>query len=347
MTVDHGLMRRLAAAEPTLAVEEHYGPKGLGPMRQLTRGLELIGEQLAYELLDNGLTVFVALDPVARPLTELGAAEVRAEQLPGYVEAVSCIQVLDQGFIVSAGTPDLAALCGEALVYQFDGQDNLVFDGTPWPVSNPTVFRSRWRTPTFFDLAEALRHYQDAVASTCRCPYLSQVWHDSDRRWLLVNKPEETLQDSLEQHLVSSLRLGRVELRREQPVGQRKPPDIKVTWSQTNRLALIEVKWMGASVDSDGARISWEPGEREANKGAKQLADYLQRNAQESPQHQTMGFLVIFDARRNGLAFETTDLTLEEALYFLARDISWDPDFASQRHDFHPPLRCFMHPLKP
>jgi hypothetical protein len=347
MSVDHELMRRIAAAEPTVAVEEHFGPEGLAPMRQLTRGLELIGQQLAYELLEKGLTVFATFDPEVRPLTELGSAEVRAEQLPGLVKTVASIQVLEDGFIASDGTPDLASLSVDAVVYRFDGQDNLVFDGELWPVENPTAFQSRWRTPTFFDLADALRHYQDAVAPTSRCPYLSKAWYDPERRWILINRPEKTLQDSLAQHLVSSLRLGQVELRREQPVGEEKPPDIKVTWSQTNRLALIEVKWIGASVDRDGTRISWEPAEREANEGATQLVGYLQLNAQESPQHQTMGFLVVFDARRAELSFESTELTAEQALYYSTRDVAWDPDFAAERHDFHPPLRCFMHPLKP
>ena len=340
-------MRRIAAADPTVAVEERYGAGGLGSMRLLARGLEQIGQQLAYELLENGLTVFATFDPQSRPLAELGSTEVHAEQLPALVATVACIQVLSDGFIASDATPDFASLSTDAVVYHFDGQDNLVFEGELWPVENPTAFESRWRTPTFFDLGDALRHYQENVALTSRCPHLSQAWFDPDRRWILINRPEKTLQDSLEQHLISSLRLGRVELRREQPVGEEKPPDIKVTWSQTNRLALIEVKWMGASVNRDGEDISWEPGETEANKGAAQLVGYLERNAQETPQHQTMGFLVVFDARRAALTFETTELAIGDALFYSTRDVAWDPDFAAQRYDFHVPLRCFIRPRKP
>lgn len=347
MMVDRELMRRIAAVEPTLAVEQHYGAEGLVPLRRLTRGLELIGQQIAYELLEAGLTVFATFDPDARPLSGLGSAEVRAEQLPALVRTIASIQVLEDRFIVSDGAPDLATLSAEAVVYRFDGQDNLVFDGTLWPVENPTAFQSRWRTPTFFDLADALDHYQQTVVPHSRCPHLLKAWYDPERRWILNNKPEFTLQDSVEQHLISSLRLGRVELRREQPVGGNKPPDIKVTWSQTNRLALIEVKWMGASVSKDETHFSWEPGEREANKGADQLVGYLRRNAQETPEHQTMGFLVVFDARRHELRFESTELTVEQAFHFSTRDIAWDPDFATERHDFHTPHRCFMRPLEP
>ena len=104
---------------------------------------------------------------------------------------------------------------------------------------------------------------------------------------------------------------------------------------------------MGASVNRDGEDISWEPGETEANKGAAQLVGYLERNAQETPQHQTMGFLVVFDARRAALTFETTELAVGDALFYSTRDVAWDPDFAAQRYDFHVPLRCFIRPRKP
>lgn len=347
MSVDRALMGRLAATEPAAAVEERYGEGGMAALRLLARGLELVGQQLAYELLRDALTVFVSLDPAARPLADLGSAELRYEQLPSAVQSSAAIQILEDGLIVSDQTPDLVELSAQAVVYRFDGQDHLVFDGQLWPVTNPTSFPSRWRTPTFFDLAEAIEHYQAALAPTCRCPHLRRVWHDPDRRWLLINKPEKTFQDSLEQHLISSLRLGRVEVRREQPVGEAKPPDIKVTWSQTNRLALIEVKWIGASVHATEPRISWEPDEREANKGAAQLVGYLQRNAQESPEHQTMGFLVVFDGRRKDVTYDTEELSREQAMYYATRDVHYDPDYAAERHDFAPPVRCFMVPLKP
>lgn len=133
----------------------------------------------------------------------------------------------------------------------------------------------------------ALEHYRDQIALRCRCPHLETVWDDPDRRWLFKNKPENQLQECLHQYLVFSLRdHKRIEVRREQPAGGRKPPDIKVTWSLTNRLAYIEVKWMGASVHKDEPRISWTPGEDEANKGAEQLVGYLVENEPEAPGHQ-------------------------------------------------------------
>lgn len=347
MSVDSDLMRRLAAADPAAAVEERYGPSGMAALRLLAEGLERIGEQLAYELLADGLTVFATLDPAARPMPEGSSTKVRDDQLPAVVERTAVIQVTAEGLLVTTESLDLTALSEQAVVYRYDERDHLVFDGDLWTVDNPTSFPSRWRTPTFFDLAASLTHYQTAVAPTCRCPYLRDVWHDPDRRWLLINKPEKTFQDSLEQHLISSLRLGRVELRREQPVGDNKPPDIKVTWSQTNRLGLVEVKWMGASVHATEPRISWEPDEYEVKRGAVQLVGYLRRNAEETPEHQTMGFLVVLDARRKDIEYDTTELTREQAMYYATRDVALDPDYATARHDFADPVRCFLLPTKP
>ena len=104
---------------------------------------------------------------------------------------------------------------------------------------------------------------------------------------------------------------------------------------------------MGASVHETEPRISWRPDDREANKGAKQLADYLDENAVEAPEHQTMGFLIVFDGRRKDVDYDTTDLTREQAMWFSTREITYDPDYASARHDFADPLRCFLMPLQP
>jgi hypothetical protein len=263
------------------------------------------------------------------------------------VEGVATIEVTDNGLFLVATDVDWAALSNDALIYRFDGRDYLVFDGEPWEIKNSTSFPSRWRVKTFLELSESLEHYQTAVSPTCRCPFLESVWYDSDRRWILKNKPEETFQRSVEQHLINGLRLGRVEIRREQPIQATKPPDIKVTWSEKNRLAFVEVKWMGASAHATEARISWAPDEREANKGAKQLADYLALNAAEAPEQQAMGFLVVFDARREGLEFATTTLTRADAMHYAARDVVFDPDYSAIRHDFAPPVRCFLLPLQP
>jgi hypothetical protein len=347
VNINEELLARLAAADPAAAIEMYYGAPGMAALRSLARALEQIGEQLAFELLGGGLTVIASLDPSTTILSADQAARVRPEQLPTLVEGTATIEVLEGDLLLTGEETDFLALADRAVVYRFDGGDYFVIDGALWGVENPTSFPSRWRVPTFFDLADSLQHYQTAVSPTCRCPHLRSAWDDPPRRWIFKNKPEKVLQDSVEQHLINSLRLSRVEIRREQPIQGKKPPDIKITWSGTNRLAFIEVKWMGASAHETMPRISWRPDEQEANKGAKQLADYLDENAVEAPEHQTMGFLVVFDGRRKNVDYDTIDLTREQAMWFSTREITYDPDYASTRHDFGHPVRCFLKPLRP
>jgi hypothetical protein len=150
------------------------------------------------------------------------------------------------------------------------------------------------------------------------------------------------------QFLVGTLRgHKRIEVRREQPVGGLKPPDLKITWTLTNRIAFVEVKWMGASVHASEPRVSWRPSEAEANNGAAQLVGYLIDNQAEAGGYQTMGFLVVFDGRRDGVDFDTVDISRESAFYYLAREIAFSPDYAASRHDFARPLRFYMYPLRP
>jgi hypothetical protein len=270
---------------------------------------------------------------------------VNVGQLPGLVRGSATIEVLADGQLrLLPEAVDPRDYSNRGLVYFFDGADNFMAGDRTVPVINATTFPSIWGTPTFFDLTAALEHYRDNIALRCRCPILASVWHD-ENRWLLRNRPEETMQESLHSYLISTLRAHqKVEVRREQPAGGRKPPDIKVTWTLTNRLAFIEVKWMGASVSAAGDRISWQPAEDEANRGAGQLVGYLDENAVEAVGYQTMGYLVVFDGRRRGVQIDTEELAEDDAHFFLAREIAFDAEPWNDRHDCAQPFRCFMHP---
>ena len=71
----------------------------------------------------------------------------------------------------------------------------------------------------------------------------------------------------------------------------RHPVDIKVTWPAINNVALIEVKWLG-----DSGQTQYR--DARANEGAKQLIDYLASSVQEEPDKHFVGYLTVFDGRR-------------------------------------------------
>lgn len=349
MDVDLAKIRALVARSYVVGIQRQYGDPGIAALRVLAPALDELHEHLAYELLAQGLTALTALDRSDRLLPEQRTISVRPEQLPGLVRGAATVQVLHDGaMLLAPEAMDPIQFSDSAVVYHFNGADHFAIAGELIPVVNPTSYPSIWGIPTFFDLQSALEHYRDQIALRCRCDHLIGAWHDPDRRWLLRNRPESAFQASLHRYLIPSLRgHQRIEVRREQPAGGRKPPDIKVTWSLTNRLAYIEVKWMGASIHNTEARISWEPGEVEANRGAEQLVGYLEENLGEAPTHQTMGFLVVFDGRRDGVAYDSEDLTIAQALGYLAREVTYEPNYSELRHDFAEPLRFFMYPKQP
>jgi hypothetical protein len=277
--------------------------------------------------------------------------EVSSAQLVGRVRDGATIQALGEDrFVLCAAQLDPSTLAHEALVYRYENGDHFVIGGTLSQIPPRRPFPSWWSVPAFFEVEDALRAYQEQVAIDCDCDILrDEIWHDSSRRWILANRPEDAMQRSLWRFLRNVLR-GAQQIRevdREQPVDGRKPPDIKITFSESNRIALIEVKWMGASVNRDATGISrFKPDEKNANEGADQLAKYLDANLGRVAKHQTMGYLVVFDGRRQNVTFDG-DISREDAFHYQLCEVSFTPDFAAQRNDFALPLRFFMRPLEP
>jgi hypothetical protein len=333
-------------------IEDQYGARGTELLRLLGEALTQIYRVLAPELLSDGLTVLATLQPDARPMAGRTTMEVSSAQLIGRVHAGATLQALGEDrFVLCPEQVDPLTLAHEALVYRYQEEgDHFAIGGRLSRVPSRRPFPSWWSVPAFFEVEDALGAYREQVAMDCDCEILrEEVWHDCSRRWILANKPEDAMQRSLWRYLRYVMRGAQQvrEVDREQPVEGRKPPDIKITFSESNRIALIEVKWMGASVNKTGAGISgFEPDEKNANAGARQLAKYLDANLRRAGKHQTMGYLVVFDGRRQNVTLEG-ELTREQALFYELCEVSYVPNLAAQRNDFAVPVRFFMRPLAP
>lgn len=193
-------------------------------------------------------------------------------------------------------------------------------------------------------MADALTDYDVHLARHSTCYILQGVWHDA-RRLLLVNKPEKIMRRSLAQHLRTTLR-DHAEVREEQNVTETEPIDIKVTWSFGTHLSLIEIKWLGRSVNSTGDALAvafWSPSR--PREGAKQLADYLAENVQRAPTHDSEGYLIVFDARRKGTSsLPVGEVSPEDARAYANDVIDYDPKYDALRDDFQPPRRFWLEP---
>jgi hypothetical protein len=344
-------LRELVLDNYQRTIEEQYGTRGTELLRVLGEALTQTYRVLAPELMSDGLTVFATLSAEARPMAERVCMKLSSEQLVGRVHAGATIQALGEDRFVLCGEQiDPVALAAAALVYRYQDGDHFVLGGMLARIAPRHPFASWWSVPAFFELEEALEAYREQVAIDCDCEILkAEIWHDAERRWILANKPEDAMQRSLWRYLRNVMRGAQQvrEVDREQPVQGRRPPDIKITFSGSNRIALIEVKWMGASVNKDGTDLSsFKADEKSANDGAQQLVDYLDANLQRAGKHQTMGYLVVYDARRDGVSLGD-ELTREQAYAYELRELSFSPDHAASRNDFALPLRFYMRPLTP
>jgi hypothetical protein len=168
---------RVAHLQFTPRVSRTYGAAGTRRLRELTRALDDVHEALAYELIRQGLTVFVTIDDDDRPLPENRTMRADSSQLPTIVAGGATIQVLgDDEYLVFAEEVDLRQLAEGAVVYHFSDADYFVIDGELEAMINQTSYPSIFGIPTFHDLKDALRHYRDHRALHSQCPILSKCW---------------------------------------------------------------------------------------------------------------------------------------------------------------------------
>ena len=121
------------------------------------------------------------------------------------------------------------------------------------------------------------------------------------------------------------------------------PVDMKVTFNFSNRLALIEIKWLGSSIKPNGKLVSHF--DSRARSGAKQLADYLVKNRKQAPTHITRGYLVVFDGRRRRIKKHPKSIDNEDGGHYRHREIKFDPKYDEELDDFETPIRMFMEPI--
>jgi hypothetical protein len=329
----------------TARIAAELGTEGLAAMRLVLEAVNEVHRRSAYETWSEGLTVFAPLDPSDQLLDLDGSVELTPTQLAQRIGQGVTIQALGNNRVrVWFDQIDPLALAGRAVVYHFNAADFLVLDGALEKVPNGSGLPSSFGLPTFLELEEALRFYGIRLARRSSCYVLQECWFDENRIYL-KNKPEATMRRSLAQYLRSTLRAHElVEVREEQNVDESHPVDIKVTWSLTNRLALIEIKWLGDSANAEGTAAPTVYRDARANEGATQLAEYLDENLVRAPEHLTRGYLVVFDARRRGVTPFGCEVAPEDARYYQNLEIAFDPRQEESRGDFHLPFRFFLEP---
>jgi len=110
----------------------------------------------------------------------------------------------------------------------------------------------------------------------------------------------------------------------------------------------LEIKWLGKSTAisqvprPDPTYTEYDM--PRAQSGAKQLADYMDREIRHSNTNSPRGYLVVFDARRRNLKGAADFILKEDALHYENLELHFNPDYSITREDFSPAYRFFMRP---
>jgi len=338
-------MRELAAAVYSRMVEASHGERGTRALRALLEFVPAFYRHVAPETRRARILVLKHLEDA--PLGALNAA-VQCSSLshmPVFSDDEVVVQLLQSGQFLVSQTADIdpVQVAQDCVVYTYENRTEMFYAGSASsPVINPAEgYASVFAIPTFDDLKLALNEYRDKQARRTSCRILTEAWK-GQKRIIFRAGPEPTMRNSLAQFLKACLR-GNVEVRPEQVVDDSHPVDIKVTWFMSNRLALIEIKWLGASGKS--TRTLVRHGDSRARDGAKQLADYLDGNAVQAPRQETRGYLVVFDGRRGRVKPWTRRINHADGFKYERAEIVFVPKYHETRSDFEVPIRMFMEPV--
>ncbi|HAM21605.1 MAG TPA: hypothetical protein DCQ04_04895 [Actinobacteria bacterium] len=349
------IMMRIAQDQYVPAADAAFGALGAQALRNTLAVVRALYRHVEPELITGSLVVVhrvsdgsggsslykLSPSPECFSGVEMLATVYDASARAG----AAAIEVLPSGKLdlhLEWESVDLVDLSMEAIVYVYDGEGERFFiGGKEKAVYDPSsgVHASVFAIPTFRTLEAALEAYKIRFVSTSQCPILAGVWTNGTRL-ILRNKPEEAMRQSLTHYLKAVI--PTTEVRPEQVVDESHPVDINVTWLFTTRLALIEIKWVGDALTKEGNLLPYR--DARAREGAKQLAEYLDANASQAPTHETIGYLVVIDARRRGLQLGIEQLPISDAMWYADREIEYEPAYHTFRPDFAEPVRMFAEP---
>jgi hypothetical protein len=326
-------------------VSKAYSQPGLQVLRKILKIIPEVYKVTPPDKHQKKIVIFKALNDSSRPLSEAGAKKITdLRELPQCARNGFVLQCCDGFFLlwVSSDRIDVSQLAKDSIVYTYELCKEYFFAKDEIKEIRKILLNwpSIFCVPSFSNLNDALEDYRMRRARMSSCLFFVEAWADKSRLFL-KNGPESKMRGSLAQFLDDTLRDA--EVREEQNTDATHPVDIKVTWS-FNRLALIEIKWLGDSKTDEG-HVTAKYRDARANEGAKQLADYMDNNKVQAPIHTSVGYLVVIDGRRQGLTPETTTINRDAGFFYENKEIEYNPKYHEIRDDFKLPIRMFVEPI--
>jgi hypothetical protein len=347
--INSEVLHDVLTKEPLLAAKNQFGESGVSRLKDILRFLKRCARHATvYETTSLKVFALTQADSVADAsrLTHATAFQFGTTVLGSIDNLIVEIREDGSPFVWQDVPAEISSLIGTGIVYQLlQGVETFSINGVTVPV--PKVVEdaiSQFCLNYFTDLRQALLAYRDSMARTSKCHLLRQAWAEPNRLWF-DNAPEFRLRKALHNYLYSYLRHDDIDLREEQNVDDSHPVDIKILWRMENRSAIIEVKWIGKSINLKTGKVTADYSDSRARDGARQLADYLEKHRQEAAKEDTRGYLVVFDCRRKLLKPGATSIGTANGLHYREREIVYKPKFYRTRQDFDAPIRMFLEPV--
>jgi hypothetical protein len=246
---------------------------------------------------------------------------------------------------------DAIFTCDDNIIYLFESNHEKYFVKGKEIDITIRSFGSRY-SDEFDELELQLNKYHLHKIKYSSCPIFNKSWSSEKRIFFKgggKDIPESYMQESLQNFLkdVSIFKgeIGQFEPTREHNLNAQKPIDIIVRWEKSNRIALIEIKWLGKSIHN--GQIKSDHANGRANKGFKQLKDYFDLAKSDNPNKLIKCYLVVIDARRRQTNAQTTTISFRNGMYYAKKDIKIDNDkkYHLIYKNIHAPIRMFVEPI--
>lgn len=280
--------------------------------------------------------------------TEMGFGTImKEENVCHYSKETLIVNFLDDdGYVEVLGKVDVVSLSNNLLVYQWTQKDQIsdkfvlkgeIVEYSQEPCTNGLSYFAR---KTYKNLETALIYYRDNMAIEAKGKALNDALRHN--RLFFKNAPEALLQEALCEYLMSTLR-DQATVKREETVDESHPVDLRITFKSTNHMALIEIKWLGRSINESESGFTANYNVKRANEGAEQLINYIDSNTESFPANATAGYLVVYDLRRNKNTNPSKDkLVRKDADFYRYKELELKPDYREIRSDYKGTYRLFI-----
>ena len=324
-----------------LKIDDAYGSVGVDDFKRCLSRLRSLYQNVTLSSYAT-ITAFVG----SHLLLKDKGIEMRTENIHSFVTLNLVLNLVDDDNVIlyQIEDIDIASLSTRTFVYHWSAeeehQDQFYIKGELHSFSEDVTPAegSFFAVRTYSDLDEALKNYRDNFAPMCKGRALCESM--THTRLFFNPAPEELLQETLNDYLDSRLR--NCDVKREHNVDDSHPVDIICRWRGTNHIALIEIKWIGKSLNENG-EIGTSYSDARANKGASQLIGYIDANTDSFPRDVTIGYLVVYDLRRrNNNDISRIKMSRSDANFYKDIEINFNPQFELTRTNFKKPYRFFV-----